>query len=154
MLQRIHFKSTTVYFILLLLLRIQISEIKTWFKHYGCLSVVSEQNYMFILVVNVYVMTVCSVYTLCCGVQFYAVFVILSLVTMKNRIYAYEKLLQFISLFSTSPKEKHVCWHSIKRRTRLFATFDTTWVQNSCWCGYWPKKEVALHIWYFVWLVA
>jgi len=41
--------------------------------------------------------------------------------TTKNRIYAYEMLLQFIYTI-VSPKEKHVCWHSMKRCTRLFAT--------------------------------
>jgi len=28
----------------------------------------------------------------------------------------------------------------MKRCTKLFATFDTAWLQNCCWCGYWLKK--------------
>jgi len=81
---------------------------------------------MFILEVNIYVMTVCSVHTLyavVCSSMLYCDFVFEN--TMKNRVYAYEKLLQFIPLFPPPPKEKHVCWHSMKRCTRLFATFDT-----------------------------
>jgi len=82
---------------------------------------------MFILEVNVCVITVCSVHTLyamVCSSMLYCDLVLEN--TMKNRIYAYEKLLQFIyTIVSSSPKEKYVCWHLMKRCTRLFATFDT-----------------------------
>jgi len=52
---------------------------------------------MFILEVNICVMTVCSVrtlYAMVCSSVLYCDLVLEN--TMKNRIYAYEKLLQFI----------------------------------------------------------
>jgi len=52
---------------------------------------------MFMLEVNIYVMTVCSVHTLyavVCSFMLHCDFVFEN--TMKNRICAYEKLLQFI----------------------------------------------------------
>jgi hypothetical protein len=94
----------------------------------------------------------CS-YTVCCGVQFCAVLWFCLGEHNVEQNLAYEKLLQFIPLFPSPSKEKYVCWQSVKRCTRLFATFDTTWLQHSCWCGYCLKRLVGLHVWYFACLL-
>jgi len=63
---------------------------------------------VFILEVNIYVMTVCNVctlYAVVCSSMLYCDLVLEN--TMKNRIYAYEMLLQFIyTIVSPSPQGK------------------------------------------------
>lgn len=72
-------------------------------------------------------------YTVCC-------IVILSWGHNEEQNLCIWKVAVVYTIVCPSSKQKHVSWHSIKRCTRLFATFDTAWLQNSCWCGYWLKK--------------
>jgi hypothetical protein len=81
----------------------------------------------------------CS-YTVRCGVRFYAVLWFCLWEHNEEQNLCIWKVASVYTIVSPSPQRK-TCLLALNEKVyQVICNFDTAWLQNCCWCGYWLKK--------------